>query len=180
MFNILLTTLVLLFMAITSTTFYLQKSNIIIALEAASLYVQYTRRSTTPRLYLVNSVCTYSIQRITNCVKGNYWYTNNHRFFKDTAHIGFITFPRNAKSPHAAQSPTDSWLTQYLYMVPVTDQLDQPVSYTTPRVATSPPANFIHYRSYIGQYRRSLTHQTSTYLVEFLSSPNERHSNYRP
>ena len=55
----------------------------------------------------------------------------NHRFFKDTAHIGFIIFPRNAKSPHAARSPTDSRLTHYLYTVPV--------SYTTPRVATSPP-----------------------------------------
>jgi len=80
----------------------------IIALEAASLYVQYTRLFTTPRLYLVNLVCTYSIQRTTNCVKGNYCCTSNHRFFKDMAHIGFLIFPRNAKSPHAAQSPTES------------------------------------------------------------------------
>jgi len=49
-------------------------------------------------------VYTFRTQIIIDCAKGNCCYTNKHRFSKNTAHIGFIIFRKNAVSPYAAPS----------------------------------------------------------------------------
>ena len=125
------------FTAISSTTLSLRKSSIIITLQAALLYVRYTLPFITPGLYLVHLVCTFRAQVTIDCVKGNYCYTNKHRFSKNMAHIAFIIFRRNVLSPYAAPGLPDSWLARYHFTG---------LSYCIKlRGATFPPANFAHY-----------------------------------
>jgi len=101
------------FTGISSTTLSLRKSIIIIALQAAFLYVRYALLFVTPGLYLVHLVCTFRAQVTIVCVKGNYCYTIKHHFSKNKARIGFIIFRRNALSPCAAPSLQDSWRAPY-------------------------------------------------------------------